>query len=233
MYEVMELFMNRLAYIPIDHPLPNYDKEKFFQWFEQNKADQRNHSVGWYTYQPRINWNCGPLGVTQVSHMYTFDDNWHWKSEFTQGFPEIVAHIEQLPFKKLAYVSLTQNFSAIPPHRDITPKFKMHENDFSLAVEMFERNEPALYRIVYYGDSSNYFFVGSPENRVYTRLPASTGTFAMGGVNAYHGTEMSPQPKILAFVTGLLDEEKHQDLVARSYEKYKEYAIFENSWGIA
>ena len=89
-------------------------------------------------------------------------------------------------------------------------------------------NEPSMYRLLIDGEMHpNSFYVATEggEKR-YTTLPSESPGWVMGGYSCAHGNdEIAPYQKILLYIMGDLDPIKHQALVERSFDKYKDYAI--------
>ena len=66
------------------------------------------------------------------------------------------------------------------------------------------------------------------EDRVYIKHPNElTKWFAINNYDALHAADLPEHPdrKIIMTIVGTLDKEKHQEILARSLEKYKDYSI--------
>lgn len=147
---------------------------------------------------------------------------WEWTETARSHAPGLIHWIEQyLPYKDLRYCIALSSVGTVKPHIDIP------SNAPSDLVQYHKAHEPALYRIVLDGELiNNGFYMVQTKQKKYVRVPNGSPGWVMNATSYMHGNDdQIRNRKILCYVMGELDKEKHYNLVTRSYAKYKEYAI--------
>jgi len=89
-------------------------------------------------------------------------------------------------------------------------------------------HEPSIYRLLIDGNiHSNSFYVATMSaGKKYIKMPNDSPGWAMGCYSCAHGNdEKISNQKLLVYLMGDLDTEKHNDLIESSYAKYKDFAI--------
>ncbi|NJO60962.1 MAG: hypothetical protein HC836_22710 [Richelia sp. RM2_1_2] len=229
-----------ICYLPIDVPKIPYD-ENYYWWFF-NKYKKTGHGV-WDTVTLMENHYTQKMGMICSAVKYLKNGQWYWKDNVKQYLPELIAFIEALPLRYLGYVSIFSNNDFVKPHHDLVPKTlnspvvqRCEFKDYDWTGYNFMQNEyaneckdhePSSYRIILAGDRATSFFVCSkttPENRIYGVLPETTDTFAFNTTGCLHGADKN-ENKLLVFISGWLDFEKHDTLVKQSIQKYKSNTI--------
>lgn len=198
-----------------------------------------------YTYQPRLTeeqredlmkkkehhqyaWDCFHmrLPTTEVLRPYynqVSDIEWEWADKAKSRCPGIISYIEkELPFKNIKYVTAISSIGSVPLHLDLKEDIPQEEKDF------YKSNDPCFYRFVLDGTiNENSFYVYTKTlGKIYCKFPKGAPGWVMGSYSCAHGNdEEIPFQKLLMYVMGDLDIEKHQSLIERSYNKYRDYAI--------
>jgi hypothetical protein len=149
--------------------------------------------------------------------------DWTWTEKALNNAPILVKWFEDnLPFKDIRYCAALSSVGTIKSHSDIP------FNASQELVDYHKQREPALYRIVIDGDIiDNGFYVSSPTTpKTYTRLPETAPGWVMGATSCLHGNDDAVSGhKILCYAMGDLDEDRHYELIERSYKKYKDFAV--------
>ena len=130
-----------------------------------------------------------------------------------EAFPSIANCIKQLPFKQLTVSGMLYQMGEIPPHKD--------------APDKHNPTEPRRYTIYLTDPNHNTFYFSdneSGENKIYPKLVSPC--FAFNNEDAWHGAIATNRPKIILTTAGIIDNEKHEALLKRSLEKYKDYALY-------
>ena len=152
----------------------------------------------------------------------TFQGLWETKelNEWELNKSEIKYIADQLPFKKITLVKYNTQSSIIPPHVDV-------QQEWTTAVEKFnhiKKNEPAGYRVVLIGqnDSLEVF-----DNREWqqARLPRVPFAYVINSTSCMHKLSFEAGRQTLYF-RGILDENKHKELLKTNLNNYRDYAIF-------
>lgn len=159
---------------------------------------------------------------------------------------ELVDYVlEHFPFTGIVLFKLVRANTDVKPHVDDNYiDFLGPSKDYNLITREFRdhqlNTDPCGYRMVIAGDrGSLYLTDGEPQiiddKLVYgqitkhesTYVPEDTDCFALKTYGSMHGVKKTEQDdnRLLLFVVGWLDEERHKELVNRSYVKYKDHAV--------
>jgi hypothetical protein len=127
--------------------------------------------------------------------------------------------LEQLPFKKITVLTYKIQQRPVGPHVDVYPDMLFEDGE----LEHIKQHEPSGYRFVLAGatDSVEVF---NGVDWVTATTPAVPCCYLLNSTEAKHRVKSDPSRTII-YVRGLLDTDKHQNLITRSYSKYKDYAI--------
>jgi hypothetical protein len=222
--------LNDILWVPLDLPsvpedlklenisytfVPDLDKDK-----KQQLRDQRKHHLYvWNSFRLRIPRD----NVEQPYDEQVSDVDWIWTEEALSICPALIDYIETyLPFKKLKYVAAISSRGEVPMH------FDHKENISEIEKQFYKSNDPYYYRLLLDGTiNDNTFYVYTKTlGKKYCKLPDNSPGWAMGSYSCAHGNDepLSGQ-KLLLYVMGDIDTSRHLDLVERSYNKFREYAI--------
>lgn len=152
--------------------------------------------------------------------------DWSWTEKAQVHAPGLIKWIEDnLPYKDVRYCAALSSVGTIKAHSDIP--FNATQD----IIDYHSNLDPSLYRIVIAGDIvDNGFYVSSDNiEKTYTRLPNTSPGWVMGATTCLHGNDDTVENhKVLVYAMGELDRDKHYELIKRSYEKYKEFAVVED-----
>lgn len=227
--------LNNILWLPLDLPLlpkeitldninPLYTyKPRLSQEERQQLMDNReHHQYAWDCFHMR-------LPKTEVLKPYynqVSDIDYEWTDVAKENCPELINYIEtQLPFKNIKYVTAISSIGSVPLHLDLKENLPLEEK------QVYTDNDPCFYRFVLDGTiHPNSFYVYTKKlGKVYCNFPDTSPGWVMGSYSCAHGNdEELPFQKILMYVMGDLDIDKHQELIQRSYSRYKDYAIVRN-----
>lgn len=222
--------LNDILWVPLDLPLipkelllenvsytfvPNIsDDEK-----EKLKEQKKHHLYVWNSFRIRV-----PKKETDQPYDIQVNDiEWDWSEEALTECPKLIEYIEKyLPFEKLKYVAAISSRGEVPMHFDHTEKISDKERDF------YKSNDPCYYRFLLDGSINNdSFYVYTKRlGKQYCKMPNDSPGWAMGSYSCAHGNDESLSGrKLLLYVMGDLDKEKHRKLIERSYQRFRDYAI--------
>jgi len=143
-----------------------------------------------------------------------------WTKHALETYPEFIKWFEYLPYKSIRNIKFNVQMEAVKPHIDFTqPKLK---------PELFENNvdnEPCGYRILIAGKRNNSLYVMNKDSKIYCNMPDDTDVYVLGHTSTLHGVEDELGRKTI-FVHIEIDKDKHNEILMRSVEKYKQYAIW-------
>jgi hypothetical protein len=162
--------------------------------------------------------------------------------------PELVNYVQTyFPFTEITLLKLVRANKDVKPHVDDSyVDYKGPSKDYNLISKEFRdhqvETDPCGYRLVIAGDrKSLYVCDGAPNvvdgeliygehtNKKYCEMPADTDCFVLKSYGSMHGVDktINDENRLLLFVIGWLDTEKHTNLIKKSMRKYNKYAITE------
>lgn len=214
--------MKKLIYLPIDIDVEWPDEATLVDWFHQHKLLDTDY---WEYESNRHTW--AMTSTCKTPKDWRRYDNTMWENRREEGvnegvllhpgleeaFPSIANCIKQLPFKQLTVSGMLYQMGEIPPHKD--------------APDKHNPTEPRRYTIYLTDPNHNTFYFSdneSGENKIYPKLVSPC--FAFNNEDAWHGAIATNRPKIILTTAGIIDNEKHEALLKRSLEKYKDYALY-------
>ena len=157
-------------------------------------------------------------------------------------YPQLIAWIQQnLPFKYFTYIRIARSRGDVWPHVDAnyaTAPLPHHMTMEQWMIDDIRANEPAGYRFIVGGSRTNLYMCKNydPEYKdssildqpkYYCTIPDTTDAFIINHQDQPHGVDVDDTDKnrLVGFVIGKIDHNKHQTLLEKSKIKYKQYAI--------
>jgi hypothetical protein len=199
--------------------------DEIYAFFQRHK-DTAAH-VPWNYYALRLNRE----GKMPGRAKYMLGLDWQWTERFAIEFPEFIALLESLPFQHVTFVNLLENKRAVA-----TPQDLVEEEWNASSVHDFRTAhaglEPCIYRILIKGNRANCGFYLSarenetrPEAKRFIRLPPDANAFAFNGTELFHGAEKVEDEKLLCFISGYVDRERHLKRIDESVARYADYVL--------
>lgn len=215
----------KVLYTPIDIPNVSCNVERMLDWFEENKIYDPEF---WVFKDGRHEWALAaashePENWKRIKAYEDWLEQDHKPSEgaelvFAPGFedacPEIARAIRTLPFVEIGAVGLLKQLKYIEPHRD--------------TKDPNEPTEPRRYMIYLTDPAKNTFFLTDrfdEEQRYEVKINPDYPVFAFNNTDAKHGADAPLDTKILISVVGIIDEERHVDLINRSTQKFGDWVV--------
>lgn len=212
-----------LAYLPIDIPVKMPDERKVLDWFENHKLIDTDY---WEYQQGRHAWamisTCTPPKDWRRYDAEMWDNRRQegdnngviFHPGFEETFPEISNCIRQLPFKQLTVSGMLYQLNEIPAHQD--------------TFDPRTPTEPRRYTIYLTAPEHNTFYVSktADSEKVLVKVNSEYSCFVFNNSDCWHGALKNDRPKIILTTAGILDNERHEALLARSLEKFKDQAIY-------
>jgi hypothetical protein len=128
--------------------------------------------------------------------------------------------IDQLPYDKITMAMHKFQTSPVEEHFDVYPQMKISTEE----LQDIRDNEPCGYRIVIKG-RNDVLEVWNGKEWVCPILPKSPCCYLINTTSLKHRVKDDPGREIIYF-RGLLNKEKHRDLINRSLNRYKDQAIY-------
>ena len=160
---------------------------------------------------------------------------------------ELVDYIkEYFPFDSITLLKLIRANRDVAAHVDDSyTAYRGPKDNCRLISEKYRQHqldtEPCGYRMIIAGDrSSLYLSDGNPEikdgqliydqitTKKYCNVPETTDSFVLKSYGSMHGVDRTPgdDNRLLVFVIGWLDAERHQALIKKSEEVYKDHVHY-------
>lgn len=151
-----------------------------------------------------------------------------WKEETKEKFPLIIEYIKTyLPFEQMMGAKFFRAASSTPrpTHVDFWDKDSSWYD--------YHTKYPFMgYRILISGNRKSFYVCkdrGDPKDRVFTDLPLETDTFLVPFATQCHSSTSTVDDdpgRLILLLDGVVNQEKHQQILRRSIEKYKDYCVF-------
>jgi len=208
-----------IVYTPLDikFTLPNY--------FDVLTYVNDNYVIGLEEHTGYTSWQCPiatPFPVLdwrKADQIYPPVELSEFKQlNFVPGilekFPELQSIIDSLPYKTLYGVGFNLHLTTLPAHRDV----------------LVDPIPPNLERInilisPHYGEDSFFLQSTLESTPIYPVILEEYPAYAFNDTVMYHGADPVLDNRIIMVFVGILDKEKHQELITRSVKKFKDYII--------
>ena len=211
-----------ILYTPIDIKCTAPDETKVLDWFYKNRYPDNSfasYAGYWHDYAPvaaRLDlkdwteWEPSLKYWNEHKH-YIPEDRIYFNPTFQEQFPELVECLNSLPFKQFGGILAVRQVSEIENHFD--------ENVIREGIE------PLRYSIYLTNPNVNTLYIEYQGVKHYPTFNDEFRCFAFNNFDAEHGADVPLGEKIILFITGILDTEKHEELIMRSTNKFKETII--------
>jgi hypothetical protein len=214
--------MSEVIFTPVDVP-PIPQKEDILKHFEELDF------YVWWGEETLLGLkeNNNPLGKPQNFTARA----WHY-------YPMLVNWIQSyIPCDDFYYIRIARAKHAIPPHIDgnaVNPTHKHHLAITQEALDQILENEPVGYRFIIKGsrdklymcDEYDYTRDMTWQEKRYCTVPEDTDCFLINNQTQPHGVDEDEEDRLVGFILGKVNPERHKELLDRSVEKYKDYVQY-------
>jgi hypothetical protein len=205
--------LDNVIFLPIDIPKLNLDRDKVLGYFNDRKIKHQDWDwVEFKKYDQPID------------------------SDLREIFPNLERIVRMLPFADFdnkLHIDFREQIVYNRPHQDPISKNLVGNIVGPTAYKnLVMRDVLETFYVLPNASNPNIVQYDSRSrfelNPVFPVLPDDTDWFALNNHKGFHGSFLAPKKfkKITMFFAGPLDEKKHQDLLERSFEKYKNYIIY-------
>lgn len=212
-----------IAYTPIDLPCKVPDYNSLIDYIKDNHFTNLESTYGYPSLlcplasrYPVKNWR----DVTEnfSDHAVGFEQKDNYQLFFPPGvtelFPTLFELLYSLPYKQIIGAGLNLQTKTLPAHRDEI-------------LDYSDPLSPERYNVLlspHYGQNS--FFVSKDGNiKDYPVILEDYPVYAFNNKDFYHGADPVLDNRIIMICSGIIDHERHTDLINRSAEKFKDYVI--------
>lgn len=128
--------------------------------------------------------------------------------------------LNKLPFTRLTRLLHKVQTVAVPAHLDCATDMNYDEGEYDYIKSI----EPSGYRIVLSGSPDALWVFDNKEWHNVT-LPSVPCCYVLNATEGRHRLDTDLGRETI-FTRGYVDLEKHQEILKRSLEKYKDYAVY-------
>jgi len=212
-----------LVYLPIDIDVGDIDERKVLKWFHSHKlldTDYWEYTENRHTWamvsccRDPGNWRRYPKDIYDNRRAEGENLGILFHPGFEEEFPQLAQCIRSLPFKQLTLTGMLYQMGEIPLHQD--------------ALDPHHPTEPRRYSIYLTNPEYNTFYFSKTENskkKVYPKI-LEHRCFAFNNRDCFHGASLTQREKIIITAAGIIDNQRHEELLSKSLNKFKEHALY-------
>lgn len=235
------LSLEKIAYMPLDTTFPTISLETLGALFD--KYGSTNYTNFWreLPYLSLISdehWKSKASKLQNWAERYnsSMDVKGSYNFNMHNEFPEIFDFLSQLPFIKINCAFFFQPLGPTPLHLDLNTGILGEE-----PKPEQKKLEPLLYKVMISDQPQQTFFIspnhfnipndissanGDTITHIYPQFPKLQQPFVINESAWHHGADYVPGLKKYVFlIFGILDSNRHTELLQKSFTKYKELAI--------
>lgn len=208
-----------VIYTPIDIEFEVPDEQSIIDWFHAHKITDTEY---WEYAEGRHEW-CYVALRKEPENWRTYDAWLDWAKErkpikdaglvfhpgFEEAFPGLAKCIRELPFDQIGTSGFIMQIGTIPPHQDAA----------------YEITEPRRYIIYVTDPAYNTFYLEHDGKKIFPSIDPKYRCFAFSNSDVLHGAEPTTRTKILLSTVGIMNEQKHKELIERSIAKFSDKVI--------
>jgi hypothetical protein len=208
-----------VIYTPVDIEFEIPDEQEVIEWFHKHKITDTDY---WEYAEGRHEW-CYVALREEPESWYTYDAWLDWSQErkpiddfglffhpgFEERFPGLAKCIRELPFDQIGTSGFIMQIGTIPPHQDAA----------------YDIVEPRRYIIYVTDPKYNTFYLEHKGEKIFPQIDSKYRCFAFSNSDVMHGAVPTDRTKILLSTVGIMNEEKHKELIERSIKKFSDKVI--------
>jgi len=240
-----------ILFVPLDVPtIPN--KEKILKNFYGNTKvvgyDSNNDLMLIETDQKKIDSASDVFYKWKTQNLL---EDGEWNEFARQTYPELIQWIDDnFPFTQKLDVRLDRAQQSILPHTDaydwdnhvfegVMTDSKGNSVKIPYANEVTNpqaiykhqlENEPIGYRFIVSGSRNSLYMCNenNTQQKVFCSTPKETDAYVINHCTQMHGMdpkESVDDERVVGFIDGIVDPNKHKQLIEKSYNVYKSYSL--------
>lgn len=222
-----------LAYVPLDIPSIDFSTSTFDNLFAKHGLSHHPYPHIWdaFCVCGRVNDWDDPIDTDRAwNERYVLEGDVPFNPHLPDNLrSDLKFLLDSLPYKKYTFAQILSQKITVAPHQDglYNPTEKVKDAVYKGPGGFNNEPEPAGLKVMLTHRDSRCFYLsqkaGSP--RSFIKLPPSTNCFAINERTFFHGAKYLGEPKYILSTFGIIDVDKHREMISRSLEKYDEYAI--------
>ena len=222
------------AFLPIDLDFTLPDEQDIINFCDSIEPSSEELGTQWHTYiiysrLEQDSWKDINVCWHEIKNKTVYTGK---KGKFYNGFdttfPVFSKQLMQLPFKDISYIVLFRQRQEVGAHTD---RIEGETLDDTLSIQNNDPRrlhlEPKRYNVLMTKFDYKSFYVCKDEKDtpIYPNITKEKPCFAFSLDEHAHGATYAGPDKIMAFVSGSLDEERHKEIIKRSTEVNKDKMI--------
>lgn len=168
----------------------------------------------------------GHFHVWDMEKLTTIENGKYGKNSYTESarikYPNLLKSISKLPFTNISNVKINIQTKEPTLHVDFVSPSEGQD-----LAENIKGCEPSGYRILVKGNRDS-LIVHNGEKACETFLPAEVDCYVLDQSSALHTVKHDPG-RVIVYITGFIDKDKHLEILERSFKKYEKFAVHETS----
>ena len=211
-----------IAYTPVDLPFQVPDYSALVSYVESNYLINLEDTFGYTSLlcplvarHPVTNWRDATDVFSDNNEGFNIIDKYqlYFPPNVRELFPSLFELLNLLPYDQIVGAALNMHLKDLPAHQD--------------EIDTNEIYGPDRYNVLlspHYGQQS--FFVSKDKiNKDYPVILKDYPVYAFDNKNIYHGADIVLDKRIIMVCAGVINNSKHQEIIDRSVEKFKDYVI--------
>jgi len=209
-----------IVYTPIDIKCKVPDQKILVEYVKENYLNKNallNALLCPIVFRKKVNdWrDASEIFIEDDFLDLTDKDPIYYRPGIKELMPELIEILESLPFKQIIGGGLYLQTGIVDAHHDMTIDFtypKSPERYNVLLTDHYDRNS---------------FFIAKTQDspKDYPIILKDYPIYAFNDQQAFHGADPVVEDRVILICSGLLDHQKHEELIERSVEKFKDYVI--------
>ena len=210
-----------IVYTPIDIPLQVPDHTLLVDYIKNNYITNLQDTYGYTSLLAGIA-SRTPINDWRDANDVFSDNNYeqtdglilYFPPNVTSLFPELIKLLYELPYKQILGAALSLHTNYLAPHDDdADPNCPSRPERYNVLLSP------------HYDQDSFFICKEVDGQRDYPTILKDYPVYAFNNKDIYHGADTVLDQRVIMICSGIIDEEKHQMLINRSTEKFKEYVI--------
>jgi hypothetical protein len=224
---------SNLAYIPLDIPPIDFSVLELNQLFANHSSSHHPYPHIWdaLCVGGRVNsWNDPIDHYRAWNERYILEGDVLFNPNLSEKLKnDIEVMLNYLPYKKYTFAQILCQKINVAAHQDgfYNPTENLKDAVYRGPSGFNNEPEPAGLKVMLTHKGARCFYLsekaGSPRN--FIRLPSDTNCFAINERTFFHGAKYLGEPKYILSTFGIIDPDKHKEIIERSLKKYADYAI--------
>ena len=205
-----------IVYTPIDIKCNVPDHKLLVDYIEENYITNLQETYGYTSKLCSIASRNEVLDWRDANEIFAdhTGDELYLAPKVTELFPELISIVESLPYTEIIGMALNLHTNFLASHRD--------------EIINLGAYSPERYNVLlspHYEQDSFFICKENNSEKIYPKILKDHPIYAFNNNEVYHGADIVLDNRVILICSGLLDKQKHIELINQSAEKFKDYVI--------